>query len=925
MHLMARSVWAVLACLDLAASQLFLNTSSTDAVTVKWVGDTPNLNPGTTFGLPWARGKYSSNTTRFTATDTGGQDVQLQTWVTAWWPDNSIKWTGHAVPATADVPEGYTVLASNSASNLSSTVRYRDDGGTGMSKESEQDIVVSTGQVTATFPKSGSVLVSSIVTAGGTTVGQNGYLVLQSQSSFVEDDAGGAQPAQTVFESKINTTTVSEDTSVRTLVTVTGVHSTGSGHVDWLPFTLRFYLYKDSEAIRIVHTILFDGEQQTDFIRGIGIRFDVPLSDELYNRHIKLAGPEDGGFLAESPQGITGLRRDPAAAVRAAQIAGQTTPNISTWATTVSTRMQWLPVWNDYSLTQLSPDGFTIKKRTKAGQTWINIPAGTRSEGLGYLGGSTGGGLAVALRDFWKRYPTSIDIRNAGTDLGQITLWLYSPAGPPMDLRPYHDKMGEDTYAEQLDALELTYEDYEQGFDTPYGVGRTNEVFLFAFEATPSPDVLSNWTAIANLPPVLYGEPEYIRGTNAMGTYWGQVDNSTAGTELIEGRLDFVVQFLKEQIDQRRWYGFWDYGDFMHTYDDDRHQWRYDVGGFAWDNSELSPDLFFWMQFLRTGDADVYRLAEAQLRHTSEVDVYHMGNFSGLGTRHGVLHWGDSAKQIRISTTAYRKTFYYISGGDERVGDIVHGVLDAEQAFYLVDARRKVRDPSVVYVPDPEALFIDLGLDWIGLVGAFLMEWERRGPRWEEAKAKLFNGMASVVALKNGFITGEALYNSSDGAFSPPAADPNNTGVVDVSHLDGAFGLQETILQLADHVGEENMPEGFMDIYLDYCYYYGASKAEQAARYGANFGSLSLFQGYSKYTAYAAYKTGNASLAARAWKEFTTATDGILSTASWETTRIDNTSVLMPVDEATWFTTNTGALYAVAAVQNLFFIGDQLT
>jgi hypothetical protein len=33
---------------------------------------------------------------------------------------------------------------------------------------------------------------------------------------------------------------------------------------------------------------------------------------------------------------------------------------------------------------------------------------------------------------------------------------------------------------------------------------------------------------------------------------------------------------------------FLDYGDFMHTYDPDRHTWRYDVGGYAWDNSELS-------------------------------------------------------------------------------------------------------------------------------------------------------------------------------------------------------------------------------------------------------------------------------------------------------------------------------------------------
>jgi hypothetical protein len=54
-----------------------------------------------------------------------------------------------------------------------------------------------------------------------------------------------------------------------------------------------------------------------------------------------------------------------------------------------------------------------------------------------------------------------------------------------MDLRPFHDTRGEYTYAEQLDALEITYEDWEGGYDTPYGVARTAEVFLFGLEATP--------------------------------------------------------------------------------------------------------------------------------------------------------------------------------------------------------------------------------------------------------------------------------------------------------------------------------------------------------------------------------------------------------------------------------------------------------
>ncbi|KAF7523513.1 hypothetical protein G7054_g11721 [Neopestalotiopsis clavispora] len=919
MHRFAYSCVAAAGLANLALSQSTLN-GTVDEVSVRWLEGAPAVNLGTTFGLPWPRGKYPANSTTFSAADVDGDQVNLQSWITAYWPDDSIKWTGHAIGASDSVSEEYFIKPSSAASNFTSSTSKRR--ATGMSvSESDDDIVVNTGKITATFKKLGSILISSIESASGKTIGQNGLLVLQSQSSIVDDDSAGSQPDKVAFQSEIEETTVSEQSEVRSLVTIKGRHqSLTDGHEPWLQFTLRFYLYTDSEAIRVIHTIIYDGDQETDFITGIGIRFDVPLSDELYNRHIRLAGV-DGGFLNEAVQGITGLRRDPGQAIRAAQIQGQETPNITTWDTRVSSAIQWVPAWNDYSLTQLSPDGFTLKKRTKAGYTWINIPGGNRSEGLAYVGGALGGGLAIGLRDFWKRYPTGLDVRNAASDVGEVTLWLYSPAGPVMDLRPFHDSMGEETYTEQLAALDITYEDWEGGYDTPYGVARTSEVFLFGFDSTPSSDTLEGLTTYMNAPPLLVADPEYLEDTKAIGTYWSAPANTSSASETIEEHLDFLIQYYRGQVEQRKWYGYWDHGDIMHTYDTDRHTWRYDVGGYAWDNSELSPDLFFWAYFLRSGRSDVFRLAEAQVRHSSEVDMYHIGNFSGLGTRHGVLHWGDSAKQIRISTTIYRKAYYYISGGDERIGDVVHGVLDAEQAFYLVDARRKVRPANVTYVPDREALYINIGLDWIGLVGAWLMEWERHGPRWEEAKAKLYKGMEGIVALKYGFVTGEALYNSTDGSWSPPPTDPENNGIAVLSHLDAVFGLQEIITQLYDHT-DGDLPDGFLDAYLDYCYYYGASGAEQAARYGSQFSGLSLYQGHSRLTAYVASKTRNETLATRAWTEFNK--DGLLPTSPWSITHVANSSVLAPIDEAGWLATNDAALYGLNAIENLHYVGDSL-
>ncbi|KAH8719234.1 hypothetical protein GQ44DRAFT_809891 [Phaeosphaeriaceae sp. PMI808] len=899
--------------------------AQSSTVKVRWLEETPQHFAGTTFGLPWQRGQHAANTTIFTASG----DAHLQSWATAYWPDGSLKWTGHAFATTSTPLSEYTITAKSGNSTLS---RLRRQNSGIQVLDSSDKIVVNTGKVIVTFPKTGNALVSSI--RAGTRLSQTG----------TPDDEEDGKPTDIKyfnFASKVSNVTVSDENTVRTLVTVQGIHtSDGKGaHSDWLPFTVRFYLYTNSEAIRIIHTIIYDGDTTKDFITGIGLRFDVPLAgEELYDRHIRIAGVE-GGLLREAVKGITGLRRDPGAAVRSAQFNGTATPNKSTWDSRVSGRLQWIPSWNDYRLTQLSPDGFNLKKRTKAGQSWVKIPGGTRSGGLAYLGGATVGGLAIGLRDFWKKYPTSLDISNAATDKGSITMWLYSPQAGPMDIRPYHDGLGQDTYTKQLDALEITYEDYESNYDTPYGVGRTNELYLYAFSSTPSPEKLSILVNNTNNPPVLVPNPEYIRDTKAIGSYWNvPAALSSAQAQKIESNMDFLIKFYKNQVEQRRWYGFWDHGDIIHTYDDDRHQWRYDVGGYAWDNSELSPDLFFWDYFLRTGSADAYRLAHDQVRHGGEVDSYHLGNFTGLGTRHGVQHWSDSAKQARIATPVYRKVFYYISGGDERTGDLVHEVLDVDKSFVRVDARRKVRDPSVVYNPDPEALYLNFGTDWAGIAQAYLIEWERRGPRWQEARDKLTEALRTYPKLKNGFVTGEALYNSLTGAWAPPPTDPSNIGNVTVSHLSGVFGVLETsftdftsrdlVDQLIDHFGtsQQNLTQPFLDAFLDYCYYYGASKAEQRARFGKDFGNLNLKQGHSRYTAYVANRRNNATLVPRVWSEYLGdgSKDGLAPDAPWITVRVGGSDVLIPVDEAKWISTNAAALYGVAGIQNLALVGHQM-
>ncbi|MFE3827604.1 Tat pathway signal sequence domain protein [Streptomyces sp. NPDC059092] len=881
-------------------------TAAADApVTVRWLEDEgPGAAPGSTFGVPWPRGAHPAGTAFALATG-DGEAVPVQTWPTAHWPDGSLKWTAHAVgiestgTGAVAAAESFTLTAGRPAAPAKRVTVT----------ETRRKITVDTGVVKVVIRRDGDQLVESL-TRGATRIATDGRLVLLRQGELDEDDAGSAKWER--FDGEIGGAEVEQDGPVRAVVRIDGKHRRGSR--SWLPFSVRLYFYANADSFRMVHTITYDGEQtpgraKGDFIRGLGVRFSVPMRDAAYDRHIRIAG-EDKGFLTEAVQGITGLRRDPGAAVRAAQVKGEKLADPATWDQRVTTRLQYIPTWGDYTLSQLSADGFTLRKRTKPGHGWITAGGGGRASGFGYVGGASGG-LSFGLRDFWQKHPAQLDIRGAAGDEAEVTLWLWSPEARPMDLRFYHDGMGQDTYPEQIEGLNITYEDHEPGFGTPYGIARTSELMFWANAATPTAAELVAQSQAVRTPPQLATTAEVLSGAGVFGGLFAPVDRSVPAKAKIEDQLDFLFTYYQEQVEQRRWYGFWDYGDFMHSYDENRHQWRYDVGGYAWDNSELSPDLWLWYAYLRSGRADIFRFAEALTRHTGEVDVYHLGQWAGLGTRHGVQHYADSAKQQRISTAVYRRPYYYLTA-DERVGDLMRAQVDSDETFLVLDPIRKIRTEP--YEPDRNALSIGFGTDWSGLAAGWLTEWERGGPQAAKAEARLRSTMETIAAQPNGFVQGSGLYDLDTGKFAVSA-----TPVVSVSHLSSMFGLVEMCAEL---IGLIDLP-AFEDAWLDYCRYFNATKAEQRERYGSDFGSLLLFQGHSRQDAYAAARSGDEELAARAWQKFYDS-DAYTSAMVWDKKRIEGPDVLEPGWENLRINSNETALFGLAAIQNLALVGDSI-
>src|ERR1022692_4106644 len=502
------------------------------------------------------------------------------------------------------------------------------------------------------------------------------------------------------------------------------------------------------------------------------------MREQAHNRHVRFSG-EGGGLWSEPVQPLSG-RGQLAGNPYPDQLAGKRIADKETFNARGQKLIADWAVWDDFKLAQTTADGFTIQKRTNPQSCWLDAIAGRRASGLVFAG-DVSGGLAVGVKNFWQSYPASLEVRHATAAAAELRVWLWSPEAPALDLRHY------DTRAHNLDS---SYEDVQPGFSTPHGVARTSEMTLFPTGAVPSKAETALHVKLAQQPPLLMAPPEHLHAARVFGI-WSLPDRSTAAKKALEDQLDAAFEFYRKEVEQRHWYGFWNYGDVMHQHDGARHEWRYDIGGFAWDNSELGTDMWLWYTFLRTGRADAFRMAEAMTRHTSEVDAYHLGRFARLGSRHNVRHWGCGAKELRISQAAYRRFHYYLTT-DERTGDLMHAVTDADYALLDLDPMRLASPPKPGAPKYPAR--VRGGPDWLASVGNWMTEWERTGNT--KYRDKIVTGMESFAAMRYGFLSGPNSlfgYDPATGKLYPLSDDPFGS-----YNLQVIMGGAEVVFELED-------------------------------------------------------------------------------------------------------------------------------
>lgn len=837
----------------------------------------------TTWGCLWEQGRCQKGEGYVLRAEDGTQRP-VQSRVTAYWPDGSVKWSAH----TADA--GY----------LGETIEVLP----GMESEHDEQISVQSqkgqirilaGRLEVVITTGTSRLFDQVAYDGIQYLADaEPVLILEEPSSL----NGNPVRMEKEYHACITGVEVEEEGALQTVVKYTGHHE-AKGFEDRIPFVIRLKIGLNSKKLDFSHTFVYDGEEDKDFLKGLGIRMHCPLSGEIYNRHVKFTG--DYGVFHESMAQLLTWRPRVPQHVYEKQIRGERLNLQGEEWETVHKVIQDMPFWSEYDLCQDSASHFSIRKKIREDNCcYLDCLSGTRTEGGAALG-SEHGSVLFAIRDFWEKYPSGCTFKHMDGDRAEATLWFWSPKAEAMDFRHYANRGYNQVY----------YEGYDYKGATPYGIACTNECsVMISEEMIPSDDDLSDYAEQVKNPVQYIGTPEYYHEKKAFG-YWSLPERRTQTEQWLEDQLDRAVEFYREEVKQRNWYGMFNYGDFMHTYDRERHQWRYDMGGYAWDNTELVPTLWLWYQFMRTGREDVFTLAEKLSRHASEVDVYHMGIYKGLGSRHNVRHWGCPCKEARIAMAAHHRFYYYLTG-DYRMGDIFEELKDNEQTFFQKDPLGDFYEKeTMVYQSHARS-----GPDWSSLCANWMTRWERFHD--DAYKKKIEIGIHDIKQAPLKLVSGP------DFEFDPDSLHLRYIGerAAGGTHLQICMGAPQVWMEMGDLLGDEEWKE----MMAEYGRFYYLPRQQQLEESGGLIGDreFSLPFMAASMGAFGAYYRKDGLLAERTWRHLLHAMIHEGNHAGFETVQVPGKGNQEKLMEIPWISTNFVAQWCLNVIVVLALIRDSL-
>ena len=695
-----------------------------------------------TFGGYWPRGAVHEE--GFRLTNEKGDDIPLQSETAARWPDGSIKWSRHIaladqlgcggelIPDTLGIPQGLTVLETYDCWKILGE------------------------EISLTVPKAGKYLAIDCHRQGNTSF-DGVYPALRL--SHVKEENDGCTVQTRHLPGEIRARKLETAGPLEAVFRFDGVHMESSS--EKMPFLIRMSVRADGEIL-FDDTFFFQGDPNQDRLSGWGLRFETRLGGRSYQRHIRFL--TDGAVFHDNPTQLFYWKKHLSPTLLAAQNRGKTVEATEEWDAVA----QDLPKWDHFFLTQDAVNHFCIRKKAWEGGCWLDGVQGKRAPGAMAVSDPERT-LSFHMRECWEKHPAGLETECLSGDQTVCTVWFYSPLAEAFDFRHYDRR----TYPLG------NYEGFDYMLPDPNGIAVTCRVAVHAENAYVSDGALKTLSEIVRRPPVYLASPEYYHEHRAFG-YWSLPRHHTEVERWIENQISSAVDFYDAEVEARSWYGLFNYGDVMHTYEASRHMWRWDVGGYAWDNTELAPTYWLWLQFLRTGSERVFRMAEALSRHAADVDMYHFGPMKGLGSRHNVRHWGCPCKEPRVSMAGHHRPLFYLTG-DRRIGDSMEDTLSAAESLQVMPWYTK-----------SGTLQLRSGPDWAALVSDWMTAYERTLNR--VYREKIEAGISALEKTPLGLTSGPMFgFDPGTGSLQYHGENPNSG-----MHLQACMGETEVWLETAE-------------------------------------------------------------------------------------------------------------------------------
>lgn len=731
----------------------------------------------TTFGGVWEKGEVTKP--EFLLFNQEGKEIPVQSRPMAYWSDGSIKWSSHTADSSA--MGEYAQLFADAGlekepdSSFLQGIKIENNG---------QWYCIDNGKLTFKVPvleimqhekQEGIPCLAKDVKLQDSIISERIYPVFELENRITEQNCRISKV--TSYEGQVFSVELEQAGPLQAVFCFKGYYVTGEKCQ--IPFVIRMFCCWGSEELRFMHTFLYDGEPERDFLKGMGIRFELPMQGRLYDRHVQFG--TDGPDFHEFAMMLVGSYPKLPLEILEKQLKGLVVNYEQD--SMVQEAAANLPLWQRFCLFQDSAWHYQITKQTYDECCKLSCRQGKRASGVMAVNHEKGG-ILLGIRDFWKKYPSGLEIEDLGSDCGMATAWFYCPEAEGFDFRHYDKRSYPNT----------CYEGYEEVDAYTEGIGVTSECSVRFVTQMVTSEELKDFGDRVQKPAVYVGDTEYYHKKKAFG-YWGlKIENNAMGIWL-EEQLEKAFYFYQREVENRDWYGLFNYGDVMHTYDNLRHCWKYDVGGFAWQNTELVPTYWLGLYFLHTGREDVFTMMEAMSRHCSEVDIYHFGKYKGIGSRHNVRHWGCPCKEPRISMAGHHRFLCYLTG-DLRLEDVFDDVKDSDLSM---EALRHNKD----ILPNGEvAVIARSGPDWSSFVSNWMTQYERTLD--QDYREKIIKGIDDIAATPYGLASGPDYYyepRSGHLIYRGEFEDKGN------QHLQICMGGPQVWLETADMLEDDRLKE----------------------------------------------------------------------------------------------------------------------